>query len=370
MDSPGARQGHTASIVGTSLFILGGVTLLGKECEPSLHSLSLVGGGASSWSEASGTCHFSEVDGRPLPEKLRRQRHAAAVVGDEIFVFGGYSRERRKEWCGECPYLDELLVLRPNVTEGTFTCKDLTHEVQPWVPPLDQDKRPFFGTDERPYGRFGHSFDAVTVGGSEMLVLFGGMSYNYAEKNGEPEKQGDVFYRNDLWSLTAPQSSNWRWTRLDIGGPDPETGPSLRPSPRMGHATAVFGSGKLVLHGGLSVYTDLGRGVDTVVRQRHVEPFNDVWALSFDAVSKEHSWTELSPAGDRLKLRGRAWHTLTLVGSSVLLVGGMSVVRVSDIPSVDANAVPVDFSRFPRGSSNEEDIIVDVKPEMYELRGL
>ena len=257
-----------------------------------------------------------------------RHGHAAAALErTAMVVFGGYSKERETEWCGSCPYLNDLWILsNDGGVKWKWTYVDNAGLEWPHL---------LHAYSKRPHERYGHSFDnfgdATSSAGNDhktTMVVFGGKTYNYGDGIG----RGNVEYRKDVWLLEVrytgphPVKTNaitednlnlfWR-PRATLGDENLQ--------PRAFHATAIDGL-KMYVFGGYAVDHD---------DKRQPRFFNDVWELDLTA----WQWTERTAAATNNGVGGahmsaRAHHSASLLplpagGKTVLLVAGITRVEAS-----------------------------------------
>ena len=184
---PGSRDGHSASVVGSAMYIFGGFEDDTERFSQDIYRLDLT------------TFTWTQVLTHGLPPKWR-DFHSASSIGNRLYIFGGRSDQegqyhtRHEEYDNELVYFD--------ISKSTWF-----HVV----------------TDNLPNGRRSHSSFVY----ESKLYIFGG--YNGIE---------DLHY-NDVHCYDP--SSN-KWSKLDIPG-------SPRPCPRR-RQSCVLVKDKLYLFGG------------------------------------------------------------------------------------------------------------------------
>lgn len=254
---PPVRTGHTAHIIGKDLVVCGGYTT----GEP-FHILHL-----NSTEEVETSFISSQI---PYPF-LSRVGHASALVGDSVYMFGGWNDEQRK-------YLANGLLVRLEFEGSSLrvsqeTCEDRT---------MPRARR-----------------DCTVVWAPNKLILFGGWNQ-------------DEFF-NDIWTLSTlsgiPESkihretSVWpqsKWKRMHATGE--------RPRRRRGHGAAVVtlssGRNRMYIFGGM------------YGRSRY---FNDFFSLDLETLV----WKEIQVAFGRPEPPSeRAWHSMESVREQILVFGG------------------------------------------------
>ena len=272
---------------------------------------------------------------RPDP----RHGHAAATFERTgMVVFGGYAKERVTEWCGSCPYLNDLWILTNDggvkwkwtyVDNAGFDWPHLLH-------PLSV----------RPHERYGHSFDnfgdaTSEASGKTTMVLFGGKTYNYGDGPG----RGNIEYRKDVWVLEARYTGTHPLKSSGVTEDNLQLFWRIKPTrgdkllaPRAFHATAVDVDGaKMYVFGGYAVDHDA---------KRAPRFFDDVWELDLAT----WQWTDLTASSGNSGVAGahmsaRAHHSAALLryapglhggGATVLIVSGLTRVRATGSACGDA----------------------------------
>ena len=186
---PSDREGHTASVVGTAIFVFGGTWTDEEEATLYLNDLHRLDTTSLTWS-------------RPLvggTAPIEREGHTAATIGTRIFVFGG-------TWVDEednSIYLNDLYILQ---TDG------LTWE------------QPATG-GEPPIPREGHTASVVR----NQMVVFGGAGLDCEERS------------INLHDLHVLDTDTMLWSQPECSG-------SL-PQERRYHSSCVVGDEMLVFGG-------------------------------------------------------------------------------------------------------------------------
>eukprot|EP00931_Biecheleriopsis_adriatica_P050355 TRINITY_DN29148_c0_g1_i1.p1 TRINITY_DN29148_c0_g1~~TRINITY_DN29148_c0_g1_i1.p1 ORF type:complete len:662 (-),score=119.61 TRINITY_DN29148_c0_g1_i1:39-1916(-) len=190
---PKPRGGHTATLVGSDIFIMGGAN--SEEGFGDVHRLDLAAG---RWTQ------FAEPSTGAKP--ARRTSHAAAAdENGRIYFFGGYDADGN--------FLNDLWILH---TKASSTAGEDTLPEASWARPVP--------TGELPAAREGHSLTLV----DRKLLLFGGYTENSVNVNDA-----------HLYDIDGQQ-----WTKLELAGE--------APSPRQAHSAARHGH-EVVVAGGCDV---------------------------------------------------------------------------------------------------------------------
>lgn len=268
------------------------------------------------------TCHLStENGGGALVWRRHEPRNSAppprsypAVAHDPVngslVIFGGYSAER------SCP-LNDVWVY--HLDHATWACP----EVQ-GAPPSPRRVRPQCLRPAAFLARIGWKRECPPVAAGcrrgcamavvgRTLVLHGGSG-----------AEGPL---GDTWVLDL---DTWQWREVpNTGGPCPV--------PRKQHAALSVGT-CLVVHGGYDGQRYLG----------------DLWCLDLADLSRGWRALPTAPAHgeDREVPVGRSCHTLTLVGQSLALVGGVTrgtncpgLLHLLDNPCVSAGLAAMERTR-------------------------
>jgi len=192
-EPPEPRGGHTATLVGTDIFVVGGAN--SEKTFGDVHRLDLV---QRKWRR------FSEPrdgDGAGL-KPVSRTSHAAAVDGKgRLYLFGGYDADGN--------FLNDLWILHASQTDEAATSAPEAS----WAHLVP--------TGDVPAAREGHSLTFV----DQKLLLFGG----YVEAG---QDMNDVH----MYDIDAQQ-----WKNLDIAG--------SAPHPRQAHSAARHGHDVIVAGG-------------------------------------------------------------------------------------------------------------------------
>eukprot|EP00440_Ansanella_granifera_P005341 gb/GFBE01005794.1/.p1 GENE.gb/GFBE01005794.1/~~gb/GFBE01005794.1/.p1 ORF type:complete len:610 (+),score=97.38 gb/GFBE01005794.1/:1-1830(+) len=192
-EAPEPRGGHTATMVGADIFVVGGAN--SEETFADVHRLDL---SQKRWTR------FREP--RDGAKPVRRTSHAAAAdANGRVYIFGGYDADGN--------FLNDLWMLKtsPSPADGQETPPEAF-----WARHVP--------TGEVPEAREGHSLTLV----DRKLLLFGGYT----------ESGHDV---NDVHQYDI---AGQQWTKLDLSGDAPH--------PRQAHSAARHGH-QLVVAGGCDV---------------------------------------------------------------------------------------------------------------------
>jgi len=260
---PPARYGHTAHLLGTDLVVCGGHTT----GEP-FHILHL---------DSSEEVETSFISSKTPYSTLSRVGHASTLVGDAVYMFGGWNDEARK-------YLGSGLLVQLPI-EGTSlrvsqeTCCGRT---------MPKARR-----------------DCTIVWASYKLILFGGWNQ-------------DEFF-NDTWTFSTSPSerpassrtksetvlfSSKEWKRQVVRG--------NRPTRRRGHGAAVVTSSRNAIS---RMYVFGGM----YGRHRY---FNDFFVLNI----KSWEWKKVKDMGfaNQVPPHNRAWHSMESVPhrEQIVVFGG------------------------------------------------
>ncbi|CAK9098456.1 unnamed protein product [Durusdinium trenchii] len=193
---PAPRGGHTATLVGSDIFVIGGAN--SQATLGDVYRLDLV---RKRWTKLE----------QPAGLKLsNRTSHAAvATTGGRLFLFGGYDAEGN--------FLNDLWVLRPTLSPpfSPDAPDVLETAALAWSRPVP--------VGEVPEPREGHSLTLL----DEQLLLFGGYTAAGTETN----------------DLHMYDISKQTWKQVAVSG--------AGPSPRQAHSAARHGH-QLVVAGGCS----------------------------------------------------------------------------------------------------------------------
>jgi len=217
-DWPYQRYGHTVVAKGSTCYLFGG-----RNDENACNLLFTFCTKTHTWSRP-------EVEGE-IPGE--RDGHSATIVGDHMFVFGGY--EENYERFGQDVYRLDL---------NTFTWKLMSS----------------YG--EVPVHRDFHT--ATSVGG--MMVIYGGRSSHEA---GQLHHLGTDYYSNKV-AFYNTSTSTWLC---------PEIRNCPLPSGRRSHSALSLDNGNLLIFGGYNGRTK--------------EHKNDLWLLNTDT----WTWSQMTPRG-------------------------------------------------------------------------
>mmetsp|Transcript_4117 Transcript_4117/g.7543 ORF Transcript_4117/g.7543 Transcript_4117/m.7543 type:complete len:590 (+) Transcript_4117:56-1825(+) len=207
-DFPAARGGHTATLVGSDIFLIGGAS--SEATFADVYRLDLL---RRRWTKV--------AEGGGLKMSARTS-HAAVADAGRIYVFGGYDADGG--------FLNDLWVLHaPMSPPYSPDAPDvLTEVVAEWSRPVP--------TGEVPSARQGHSLTLV----DRHLILFGGLV-------------ADGSNVNDVYSYDIARGS---WGQLAIGG--------TAPAPRQAHSALRHGhsvvvAGGCASAGGAHCFSDVWR---------------------------------------------------------------------------------------------------------------
>lgn len=192
-DVPAPRGGHTATLVGSDIFVVGGAN--SQTSFGDVYRLDLV------WK------HWTRLEQRSDGLRMsNRTSHAAAADTGHIYIFGGYDAEGN--------FLNDLWVLRvPLSAPFNQDAPDGATTLAAWSRPVP--------IGEVPVAREGHSLTLL----DKQLFLFGGYTATGAEVN-------------DLHTYNISEQS---WKELSVSG--------TSPSPRQAHSAVRHGH-QLVVAGG------------------------------------------------------------------------------------------------------------------------
>ncbi|XP_044183332.1 kelch domain-containing protein 3-like isoform X1 [Acropora muricata] len=186
---PAARDGHTACVIGSRIYIFGGYEEEGERFSNSVEYLDT----------ETLTWHAPRVTGKPAKW---RDFHSATAVGTSMYIFGGRGDKRGQEHSGEEVYSNKVSVFD--------TVKNCWFKLAT--------------SGDIPVGRRSHS--AVACG--KCIYVFGG--YNGLERK----------HHGEVYSLSTDTNV---WTKLNVSGHGP--------CPRRRHCCCLIGS-KLFIFGGTS----------------------------------------------------------------------------------------------------------------------
>lgn len=195
-DAPEPRGGHSATLVGTDIYVFGGAN--SDSTFGDAYKLDLV---KRHWTRA-------VPSGCPAIPSRRTNHAAAADANGRIYIVGGYDADSN--------FLDDMWIL--DVHAGSSASWE-----DPGTFPIVWEKPA--PTGEIPSAREGHSLTLV----DRKLVLFGGYT-----------KSGSV--SNDVLVFDL---DNQEWARPSIAG-------AMLPAPRQAHSAARHGR-EVVIAGGCSV---------------------------------------------------------------------------------------------------------------------
>ena len=200
-DSPSKRSGHSLSMIGSNLFIFGGLNSDGKPGPVDELWCLKTQGDAFEWSLISpaGEC--------PLP----RWKHSASVYGNQLVVFGGFHSSTNRS---NDTFLFDTVSLtwsRPIDAQGEFTPRG-NH-----MP--TKNAWPF-----TPSPRGAHS--ATVLG--DVIYIFGGYG-------------GQGYGRRDFNDMFQLDLKDWTWSKTQCRGKSPD--------PRSSHAACRVES-SIFVHGG------------------------------------------------------------------------------------------------------------------------
>lgn len=219
---------------------------------------------------------FRRLAPPPLPRQFDFAT-AAILPDDTLVVFGGE---------------DELL---PDITsDEVFTMSTRCGESPSvWDGPLEAVRPAESVGPQKPAPRVATACCVI----GQALVIFGGADQHCVAA----QESSTVFYR-DLWTLQLVRTSSGsskrqaQWTRLDFSS-------RLSPPKRAYAAMAALDPRRALLHGG---------------QARHGEYLSDLWLLTLDLPHK----TCVAELVEQPKLVPRMSHTMHVLGSLVLIVGG------------------------------------------------
>lgn len=192
-DLPSPRGGHTATLVGSDIFLLGGAN--SEATFADAYRLDLL---RRRWTK------LEEGVGLTM---TARTSHAAAADGGRIYVFGGYDADGK--------FLNDMWVLRAPLSPpySPDAPEVVSRPRAAWTRPVP--------TGEVPAGRQGHSLTSV----DRQLVLFGGSTADGSDVN-------------DVYTYDTSAGS---WKQLPVAG--------AAPLPRKAHSALRHGR-SLVVAGG------------------------------------------------------------------------------------------------------------------------
>ena len=294
---PADREGHTASVVGTNIYIFGGTWTDEDENTLYLNDLHRLDTQSLTWSRpvAAGTA------------PIEREGHTAATFGTSIFIFGG-------TWVDDDDnsiYLNDLYTLQADVAA--------------WAHPVASGKPPI--------PREGHTASVV---GSNMVV-FGGAGLDAEDRS---------INLNDLHMLNTETMT---WTEPTIV-PAPQVSP---PQERRYHSACVVGDEMLVFGG---QYYDAAADL-------HFECENDLCVFNW----RHSSWSAI--AADQTTPLRRACHAAGVVNKRVYLIGGRywdvaedDYIFLNDIQTLEMHAASTLAADWREFVNNEHlsDITIEV----------
>jgi len=187
---PVDREGHTASVVGSCVYVFGGTWTDEEESTIYLNDLHCLDTTSLSWSRPAAACSAP----------IEREGHTAATIGSRIFIFGG-------TWVDDednSIYLNDLYALQ---TEGHPT----------WSQPAS--------SGEPPIPREGHTASVV---GTQMVV-FGGAGLDADERS------------INLHDLHVLSTESMVWSQPKCSGRPPQE--------RRYHSASVVGDEMLIFGG-------------------------------------------------------------------------------------------------------------------------
>ncbi|ETV79299.1 hypothetical protein H257_07351 [Aphanomyces astaci] len=290
---PAPRYNHTATLIGTKMFVFGGKGAKGALYRDMFY-LDLE------------TWHWFSVNWT-TESPSERFSHSALAVGNKLVIFGG--------WDG---------------TNKTF--KDLwvfDTESFAWIKPK------VTGTPPPP--RHGHTMVLLEDG---RILVFGG----YALKTTPGDITGEYF--NDVYTL---DTETMVWTRPRTTGDFPLG--------TFGHSASVFDGHKLYVLGGWSGTErsplflgdkPLQETAKTLAREQRLQSGADVSVKSFKSDLAKSKYVHVfdcaamewsSPLGAGVPVSNRYGHTCTVVGPHLFLFGGWDGNRalhqlvVADLPT-------------------------------------
>eukprot|EP00092_Neocalanus_flemingeri_P007660 GFUD01008272.1.p1 GENE.GFUD01008272.1~~GFUD01008272.1.p1 ORF type:complete len:401 (-),score=117.36 GFUD01008272.1:98-1300(-) len=194
-DVPGARDGHSAAIIGNYMYVFGGYEEIIERFGQDVYRLDL-------------TCYDWKLLSCMGEPPVHRDFHTATAIGSLMVIFGGRSDLTGGQWqvnMGPDYYSNKVSYF--DTTTSTWHSPAIN-------PPL-------------PSGRRSHS--AINMMGK--LLIFGG--YNGRTKE----------HKNDLWLL---DTESWSWTEVLPYGSGP--------NPRRRQALTTVGN-RIFLFGGTSPYS-------------------------------------------------------------------------------------------------------------------
>lgn len=272
---PGARVGAAATVIGNSLYVVGGDQKSGGF---QYYSTDKYVPEANAW------IHLGP-QGR-LPQNFVYSDMDA--VGGMLFLFGGQNNPTN-----DSGYFNDIMVLHPSDPENYW--QTIRHN----------------GTV--PY-RSAHTATHV----SGKILVFGGWNWTSTQTQ----------YFNDLWEF---DTTSLYLTGIDV---QPPYWNQLKPSaplpPGRDAHSAVAGGGGLWIFGGFSHNPAKGPWVGCSPDDQCMY-YNDLW--KYDA--RANTWTKMNPSGDIPA--GRWGHSADVIGNRMLIFGGNMAgsVNSNDIYSYD-----------------------------------
>ena len=313
---PDDREGHSASVIGTKIYVFGGTWTDEDDNTIYMNDLHVLDVSNFSWARPvwSGT------------PPIEREGHTASVVGRRVFVFAG-------TWVDDehnSVYLNDLHVL------------DTSVDAMAWTQPST--------SGEAPCQREGHT--ASTIG--DKIVIFGGAGLDKADAQARailgaqfrraiPTQCAAQFCERarlfspsqvNLHDVHILDAESMQWSSPQVSGPTPQE--------RRYHTASVVDR-QIYVFGGQ--YYDQSADL-------HFECDNQLCVLDVPTLS----WVPV-PVEGPAPLR-RACHSAAVVGRSLFMVGGRywdvaedDYIFLNDIQTLDtrpASTLAADWRRFLR----------------------